>query len=317
MKVTPRRVLAVLGMVVAATAASTGTAAAGGTHVKEYSLKSEFAVPADIAAGPDGALYLPDGSLDRVWRVTTGGRVSHIDVNGGPAGVAAGPDGALWVTARTTGQVHRVTTGGDITTYQLPDPRSFPTDIIAGPDGALWFLETRADKVGRITTDGQVTEYPLATKDAFLADIAIGPDGAIWFAESSGDKVGRVTMAGELTEYAMPAESMPGSIAAGPDGALYVGEQNGNAIARITTDGVVSARYELPVENSNPLGLAFAGGELWISQHSIDRLDRMSLDGTFGRALRTKSDPDGVTIGPDGNLWYFSGNQGKVGRVDL
>jgi len=41
----------------------------------------------------------------------------------------------------------------------------------------------------------------------------------------------------------------------------------------------------------------------------------MSLDGSFGRDVRTKSSPDGLTVGPDGALWYVSGNEGKVGRL--
>jgi hypothetical protein len=43
----------------------------------------------------------------------------------------------------------------------------------------------------------------------------------------------------------------------------------------------------------------------------------MSLDGRFGRDVRTRSAPDALTIGPDGDLWYASGNEGRIGRVDL
>ena len=101
------------------------------SKAKEYSL-DQYAVPADLTTGPDGALYAPDGSLDRLWRVTTKGKVSSIPVPGGPAGVATGKDGALWVTARTDDQVHRVTTKGQITSYQLTEG-AFPTDIVVGP----------------------------------------------------------------------------------------------------------------------------------------------------------------------------------------
>ena len=45
------------------------------SKAKEYSL-DQYAVPADLTTGPDGALYAPDGSLDRLWRVTTKGKVS-------------------------------------------------------------------------------------------------------------------------------------------------------------------------------------------------------------------------------------------------
>jgi virginiamycin B lyase len=312
MKLSPRRVLAVLAMVAAATLAASGVAGA-----KEYSLRDELAVPSDIAAGPDDAVYAPDGSLGRLWRVSAKGKVSHVDLGGGPAGVATGSDGALWVTDRSDDRILRVTTGGRVTEYALPNAGSFPTDIVSGPDGALWFVEARGDRIGRISTAGVVTEYPLPTQDAFASDIAVGPDGALWFSEALGDKVGRITTAGAITEYALPAEALPGPLAAGRDGAMYVAERNTNAIVRMTTEGVVTARYAIPTENADPLGLAFVGDTLWIAQHSAGTLGSMAPGGVFARDVRTKSNPDGVTIGPGGDLWYLASDEGRIGRLDL
>jgi virginiamycin B lyase len=311
MKLTPSRVLAVLAMVAAATIASSGVA-----NAKEYKL-DRFAVPSDLAAGPDDAVYAPDGSLGRLWRVSAKGKVSYVQLGGGPAGVTTGSDGALWVTDRSDDRILRVTTGGRVTAYELPKDGSFPTDIVSGPDGALWFVEAHGDRIGRITTTGDVTEYPLPTSNAFASDIAVGPDGALWFSEALGDKVGRITTDGAITEYALPPGTLPGPIAAGRDGALYVGERNTNAIARMTTAGVVTARYALPTENADPLGLAFAGDTLWIGQHSAGTLGSMSLGGVFGRDIRTKSAPDSITIGPGGDVWYASGDDARIGRVDL
>ncbi len=310
MKLTPRRVLAVLAMVAAATLASSGVAGA-----KEYKL-DQLAVPSDIAAGPDDAVYAPDGSLGRLWRVSAKGNVSFVQLGGTPAGVTTGQDGALWVTDRDD-RILRVTAGGRVTAYALHNPGSFPTDIVSGPDGALWFVEAHGDRIGRITTAGDVTEYPLPTSDAFASDITVGPDGALWFSEALGDKVGRITTDGAITEYALPAGTLPGPIVAGRDGALYVGERDTNAIARMTTQGIVTARYALPTANADPLGLAFAGDTLWIGQHSAGTLGSMAPGGVFGPDVRTKSAPDSITIGPGGDLWYASGDEGRIGRFDL
>ena len=95
------------------------------SKAKEYSL-DQYAVPADLTTGPDGALYAPDGSLDRLWRVTTKGKVSHIPVPGGPAGVATGKDGALWVTARTDDSDPPRDDKGKITSYQLSTEARLP-----------------------------------------------------------------------------------------------------------------------------------------------------------------------------------------------
>jgi virginiamycin B lyase len=239
-------------------------------------------------------------------------------VPGGPAGAATGKDGALWVTARTTDQIHRVTTGGKVKSYQLPTAGAFPTDIVAGPDGALWFTEARGDQIGRITTKGEITEYPIPTAGAFAAEITVGADGALWFTESSGGKIGRITTTGELTEYRLGTpDALPFSIVAGRDGSLYITEGNGNTIIRMDTSGQVTRTTPLPVENAVPLSLAATKKGVYVSQHALGSIGFMSYGGAFGRPLNTKSAPDAITVGPDGNLWYASGNEARIGRIDI
>jgi virginiamycin B lyase len=297
-------------------AAIAAPAAAHDTQVKEYKLPADFAVPADITPGPDGAMYAPDGSLGRLWRITQKGKISFVELGGGPAGVAAGRDGALWVTDRSFDRIQRVTVGGRVTNYPLPTAGAFPLDIVAGPDGALWFTETSADKIGRITTSGAVTEYPLPTLSAFAADLAVGPDGAIWFTEQTGNKVGRITMSGEVTEYPLATpDALPGPIVAGPDGGLWFAEGNTNTIARITTAGAITQRFTIPTPNAGPLGLVATRRGLLIAEQSAGVLDRMTLDGRFRRPLGLRSHPDALTRGPDGDLWYAAGDEGRIGHI--
>jgi virginiamycin B lyase len=298
-----------------ALAALLAPAAAQAHSVKEYKLP-QYAVPADIAAGPDGAMWAPDGSLGRLWRVSPAGRVTSVELGGSPAGVAAGPDGAMWVTDRTFDRIQRVSMDGGVTNFPLPTTGAFPLDIVAGPDGALWFTEGRADKIGRITVDGRVTEYPLHTADAFAGDIAAGPDGALWFTEQRGDKVGRITTAGEVTEFPLAAGALPGPIVAGADGALWFSERNTDTIARMTTAGAVTQRLTLPTANADPLALlAGPRGRLVIAQHAARSLLVLRRDGSFGRELRLRSHPDALALGPDGDVWYVAGDEGRIGRV--
>ena len=73
----------------------------------------------------------------------------------------------------------------------------------------------------------------------------------------------------------------------------------------------------LPADGSNPLALVAAGSTLYIAEHGTSVLDRMGLDGAFGRAVKLRHEPDALTTWPDGALWYASGNHGLVGRVEL
>jgi virginiamycin B lyase len=316
MKLPLRRPAVLLAASVATLAVALPSTALAKPHAKEYPLE-QYAVPADITTGPDGALYAPDGSLGRLWRVTTKGKVSSIPVGSGPAGVATGEDGALWVTDRTLDQVHRVTTNGQVTSYQLPTAGAFPTAIVAGPDGALWFTESHGDQIGRITTQGEITEHPIPTAGAFAAAITVGADGALWFTESSGNKIGRITTTGVLTEYPLDTpDALPGPIVTGSDGALYFGEGNTDVITRMTTAGTITRRTPLP-QGANPLSLAATPRGLYVAEHSLSAIGSMSYSGALGRPVTTKSAPDAITIGPDGALWYASGNEAKIGRLDL
>ena len=84
--------------VLAALALSVGTADAS-QRVTEIPLRAQYAVPGDIVAGPDGAMYTADSSLGRVFRISDAGKVRSYDVGGGATGIASAY-GALWVSER-------------------------------------------------------------------------------------------------------------------------------------------------------------------------------------------------------------------------
>lgn len=294
-----------------------GTASAvASPRVTQFPIRAEFASPNDIVAGPDGALYAPDGSLGRVWRISTSGKLRSIEVGGQPSG-AASFQGALWVTDAAQDRIVRIAADGTQTPFQLRDGAN-PTRIVAGPDGALWFTETRGDAIGRLAPDGGVTEYPISP-GAFANAIEVGPDGALWFNEEGTNKVGKVTTGGVVTEYALATpDSLPGPIVAGPDGAIWFATRNANTIVRMTTAGVVTDTYAIPTENANTLGFVLGpDGAFYLTEAGGIR--RMTADGRFGRRYRV---PDAFTLdalanGPDGALWFVQGSQAVIGRVDL
>ena len=309
-----RRPVALLAATVAALAVAIPSTALAHNQVKEFPL-AEFAGPNDITTGPDGALWASDGSLGRLWRVTTKGKVSSIETGAGPVGVTTGPDGALWVADRDD-KIHRVTTGGHITTYPLPTPGSFPVSIVSGPDGALWFTESpAADRPNHPV--GPDHRVPAPDPRAFAPEITAGPDGALWFTESGGNKVGRITTSGELTEYPLETpDSLPGEIVA-RHGALYFTEGNTNVISRMSTAGKVTRRDPLPTANANPIGLASTRHGLFVAEHAANAIVPLNKGGWFGREVRTKCSPDALTLGPDGNLWYTADNEDRIGRLTL
>jgi virginiamycin B lyase len=313
----PRLRPVILLLAAMAALALTASPALAKPRITELPLPAEFALPNSIASGPDGALWVTDSSLGRVWRITTNGKITSQDLGEMPSGIVSA-GGALWIADASGDQIVRLATDGTQTPYAL-DSGAFPTSIVEGPDGALWFTETRGDKIGRLAADGTITEYPLPTAGAFATDITVGPDGALWFSEELGDKVGRVTTAGVVTEFGLPyAEPLPGPIVAA-DGALFVALRNTNILAKLNTAGEVIGELPLATENANPVDMVLGpDGALWISEHSANRIARMTLDGTVTREFKVPSGgPGSLAFGPDGALWIAEENVGQVARLDI
>jgi virginiamycin B lyase len=164
--------------------------------------------------------------------------------------MSAGPDGALWVTEGSAARLGRRASDGTWREIALPHPDSFPLGLIVGPDQALWFTEiSPPNRIGRATPDGQLAEYELPTPDAGLLRLAIGPDGAVWFLEGKRHVVGRITADGQITEFAgLDGMAAGPGLTVGSDGAVWFTSFDGNRIERMTVDGQVTG-YAVPTEN--------------------------------------------------------------------
>jgi len=110
---------------------------------------------------------------------------------------------------------------------------------------------------------------------------------------------------------------MPGPIVSARDGNLYFAERNTNVISRMSPAGLVTKRFTIPTADAKPVGLAATRHGLYVSEHSAGAIAPMTLGGAFGGPVRIKSSPDAITIGPDGNLWYASGDESRIGRLDI
>lgn len=254
--------------------------AASGKAKHVYSAASSYFGYQDIAAGPDGALWLTDSYNDRISRMTTHGEFSNYLVpSAKPLNITAGPDRALWFTATgaSGGTIGRINTKGKMTFYSL----SYAVDdIAAGPDNALWFTEQHpSGGIGRITTYGNVTSYRKGISN--VPDyIALGPDGALWFTESGGN-IGRITTAGKVTEYSHSGGSpYINDIAAGPDGAMWFTESSRN--------------YYLP---------------------EIGRISMSGVITEYANGLPSQAEPFAIAEGPDERMWFTDSYNNETGRV--
>jgi virginiamycin B lyase len=127
------RVAAVVAMVIIA--GLSATAANASQRLTTYKLPEEFALPNDMTIGPDGATWVTDSSLGRIWRISTSGKIRYHELGQMPGAITVA-HGSMWVADSGGDAIHRVETDGSSQTYAL-DEASFPTSIVEGPDGAL------------------------------------------------------------------------------------------------------------------------------------------------------------------------------------
>ena len=306
-------------------------------------------IPFDVAAAPDGTLYIADTSNNRIRRVSPNGIIStfagngslNFNGDGGPAtrssigspfDVAVGPDGSVYIADRLSQRIRRVTPDGLI-------------DTVAGKGLA-----------GFSGDGGPATEAELN----YPGNVAIAPDGTIYINDGGNHRIRKVSPDGFITTVAgtgvrdSTGDGGPAALATfdtvrgmalGPDGSLYLADMGANRIRRISPDGIIST-----VAGNNQRGFLGDGGpataaalrdpwdvtvgsegEIYIADTGNNRIRRVSPsgiistyagngDGGFGddtgpaTAARFRS-PAGVTIGPDQNVYIAASGDYAIQKV--
>ena len=269
-----------------------------------------------ITTGPDGNIWITIAGANQIGRMTPAGALTRFDIptpDSSPIDITTGPDGALWFT-EFSGRIGRITTSGTITEYpafrqksgKLPPPnRIFLFGITTGPDNALWFTANCCDPsklpgyVGRITTSGDITLYPLKDGTSPTVGITTGPDGSLWYPATN------TTCANKNLDCSQRIDS---------------------SIQRMSTSGVVTGDFPIPTTYADPSRIVTGpDGNLWFTeQGSIGAggccQPTFPAPGKIGRMTPTGqvtefetpnqnwpyfvSNPAGITVGPDGNLWF-------------
>src|SRR5439155_6414174 len=93
-------------------------------------------------------------------------------------------------------------------------------------------------------------------------------------------------------------------------------EYGGDQVAKVTTSGTFT-EYPLAEVNAQPEAIVSLGGALWFTESHANNIATSTTGGavTVFPVPSASTTPDGIAVGPDGNLWFteFFGN--KVGRA--
>jgi streptogramin lyase len=301
-------------------------------RIVEYTVPTAGSFPDGITTGPDGALWFTEQFGDKIGRMTTSGHVTEFPLptpSSEPLGITTGPDGALWFAEWGSLKIGRITTQGAITEY----PANPQGAIVGGPDGALWFTG-EGGAIDRITTSGNITVYPFPSGvGGPYGGITVGPDGALWATcvrigtPPFKYALGRETTAGGFSDPIV--NSCGQGIAVGSDGALWWAAGSSGAIVRMGMD-LSLAYYPTPGGLQEAPNQITAGpdGALWFTvdydgplpePHNADMIGRITTAGVITEIPTPTqgSMPGGITVGPDGALWFTEANGDKIGRLSL
>ncbi len=279
-----------------------------------------------ITTGPDGALWFTESRqyVGAIGRVTTEGVVTEYLLPGPSiylGGICSGPDGAVWFTVTSPDRVGRISTSGNITEFPIPTVKPGLGGITTGADGNLWFAMTNDNRIGRLTPSGQLTTFDPGVGISLEAATS-GGDGAIWFTSPS---IGlsylvRATTQGmtEAFQLPHPFDGRPYHLAPGEGSDVWYLCAYGTRIGRYRPG---SGFWELvpPPEHEGLTDLVVGqDGDVWLTGFR-DEIVRLRSSGSFDsfRIPTPSCHPSGITMGPDGNVWFTENLGRSVGRLTL
>lgn len=279
--------------------------------------------------GPPGSVYgRPSNMLPQVVQRGKGAQWVRFTLNpsgGSYTAIVLGPDKDLWFIDELAGSLVRLNESGSTKEFSLLSVlKGNAVSMALGADHKFYILDESSNVV-RVTTKGHAQSFAIPSGDSTSIDgLALGPDGNVWFAEFN--HIGKITPAGHITEFSYPAgygTNQYGGVSAGSDGNVWFAESTGNAIGRIVPSTGKIKMFPIPVScTPAPLVLA-ADKNIWFvclttsptlgSITPSGKIAMFSIGGTFN----SNETEQFCSLGPDGEPWCASGNQGNIFRVNI
>jgi streptogramin lyase len=313
-------------------------AAPGKTRISYFFVSSLHSRPWRITPGPDGNLWFTDTDPDMIGTITPDGQITEYPIGDGkvPYDIVAGRDGNLWFTENVNDKTGAVNTSGQLVhEYYAPGVDARPTGITVAPNGDIWWVDGGSgqeaeNNVSHLTKNGEVINHELFPCACFGIGLTTGPDGKLWAVEELGvadeeakGTVDKISKNGtKVKRYGIPAppfsdQHLPAWDAAGPDGRVWFTELSltQHAVGAVTDKGKI-VEYGLPGSASNTGSITTGiDGNLWVTEPDANRVTVLRPDGSFVKSYKVHQEPMGITIGPDGNMWFANALSGEIGRI--
>lgn len=166
----------------------------------------------------------------------------------------------------------------------------------------------------------EIQEYPVPP-GSHPHDVAPAPDRTVWYTAQHVGALGKLDPAtGETHHIPLGSGSAPHGVIVGPDGAPWITDSGLNAMVRVDPQTEEVQVFPLPANRgyTNLNTAVFDHNNiLWFTGQSgiYGRLDPSTGDIQVFDAPRGRG-PYGITVAPDGTVYYASLANSYVGRID-
>jgi len=239
------------------------------------------------------------------WAVPTKGAHPHDP--------AVGVDGALWFTEQMANKIGRLDPKtGEFKEYPLKVTNSGPHGLVSDREGNIWFTGNFAGYIGKLDPKtGQVKEYKMPTEKADDPHTAVfDANGTLWFTLQGANMVGRLDpRTGKIELKDVPTENaLPYGMQVNSKGVPFFCELGTNKIGSIDPKTMAIQDYSLP-EAARPRRLAIdTQDRVYFSDFKSGHLGRLAPNTREVKLWNSpggpESNPYGITITPDGMVWY-------------
>src|SRR6266852_552939 len=273
-------------------------------NIKEWDVPTKGAHPHDPAVAPDGSLWFTEQLQNKLGRLDpASGTFKEYTLkieDSGPHGLVADASGNIWFNGK--GYIGKLDPkSGDVKVYQMPDARAEdPHTAVFDARGILWFTVQVGNMVGRLDpASGKIELKKVQGQRALPYGIAINSKGVPFFCEFGTNKMAKIdpqTMA--VTEFKLPEGARPRRMAIDAEDKIYFTDYNGGNLGRLDPGTGAEKMWPSPSgAGSAPYGITITpDGMVWYSESGVKPKTMVRFDPKTEQFARAAIPSGGGTV---------------------
>jgi virginiamycin B lyase len=247
--------------------------------ITEWTVPTKGAHPHDPAVGAGDELWFTEQMQNKIGRLDPKtGEFKEYPLKvaeSGPHGLVSDRDGNIWFTGNFAGYIGKIDAKtGAVTEYKMPDTRAEdPHTAVFDEKGILWFTVQRGNMVGRLDpASGKIQLKEVPTKNALPYGIQMNSKGVPIFCEFGTNKIASIdpkTM--EIREFTLPRNARPRRIAIDRQDRVYFTDYAGGHLGRLDLANGEVKMWDSPGgSGANPYGITITpDGKVWYSESGV------------------------------------------------